>query len=171
MRILFVCLGNICRSPTAEAMLRQLNDASAEPLASLEIDSAGTGNYHAGHPPDARTIAAAHHRGLDMRHLRARQIERADFQRFDLILTMDRQNLSDCERVAPTPRHARLQLFLEFAPDCGYEEVPDPYNGNAADFERVLDLSEAACRGLLDYCRSRSAASASPRRPTAEIGS
>ena len=157
MRILFVCLGNICRSPTAAAVLRQL--ASAEPLAGLEIDSAGTGNYHAGHAPDPRTIAAARHRNLDMRALRARQIERADFQRFDLILAMDRQNLLDCERIAPTPRRAHLQLFLEFAPHCGYEEVPDPYNGESADFERVLDLAEAGCRGLLDYCRSQSAQS------------
>jgi protein-tyrosine phosphatase len=171
MRILFVCLGNICRSPTAEAVLRQLNDASAQPLASLEIDSAGTGNYHAGHAPDARTLAAAQRRGLDMRHLRARQIERADFQRFDLILAMDRQNLSDCERIAPTPRRARLQLFLDFAPDCGYQEVPDPYTGDAADFERVLDLSEAGCRGLLDYCRSHSSGTASTTHTAVEIGS
>jgi protein-tyrosine phosphatase len=171
MRILFVCLGNICRSPTAEAVLRQLNSTSAQPLASLDIDSAGTGNYHAGHAPDGRTIAAAHRRGLDMRDLRARQIERADFQRFDLILAMDRQNLSDCERIAPTPRRARLQLFLEFAPDCGYQEVPDPYNGHAADFERVLDLSEAGCRGLLEYCRAQSAETASTSRTAAEAGS
>jgi protein-tyrosine phosphatase len=169
MKILFVCLGNICRSPTAEAVLRQLDHA--QPLAGLEIDSAGTGNYHAGHAPDPRTLAAAHRRGLDMSGLRARQIERADFQRFDLILAMDRQNLSDCERIAPAPRRARLQLFLEFAPGCGYEEMPDPYNGDTADFERVLDLAEIGCRGLLAYCRRESAASSSTTRAAAEAGS
>ena len=152
MKILFVCLGNICRSPTAEAVLRHL--ASVQSLAGLEIDSAGTGNYHVGHAPDPRTITAARRRGLDMRGLRARQIERADFLNFDLILAMDRQNLIDCERLAPTPRRARLQLFLEFAPDCGYAEVPDPYEGDAADFERVLDLAEAGCRNLLEQCRT-----------------
>jgi protein-tyrosine phosphatase len=156
MRILFVCLGNICRSPTAEAVLRKL--ASEQSVSGLEIDSAGTGGYHIGHAPDPRTIAAARQRGLDMRALRARQIEREDFQRFDLILAMDRQNLRDCERLAPTPRRAQLQLFLKFAPECGYEEVPDPYSGVAADFERVLDLSEAGCRGLLEYCRGHNAA-------------
>lgn len=156
MRILFVCLGNICRSPTAEAVLREL--ASEQPLADLEIDSAGTGGYHAGQPPDPRTLAAARRRGLAMDALRARKIERADFQRFDLILAMDRQNLIDCERIAPTPRRAQLRLFLEFAPACGYQEVPDPYNGEEADFERVLDLAEAGCRGLLDYCRKVAAA-------------
>jgi protein-tyrosine phosphatase len=156
MRILFVCLGNICRSPTAEAVLRKL--AAEQPLAGLEIDSAGTGNYHAGQPPDARTIAAARRRGIDMGALRARQIERADFQRFDLILAMDHQNLKDCQRIAPTPRRAELQLFLKYAPDCGYEEVPDPYSGEAADFERVLDLADSACRGLLAYCREHSGA-------------
>ncbi|MGA3156910.1 MAG: low molecular weight protein-tyrosine-phosphatase [Steroidobacteraceae bacterium] len=164
MRILFVCLGNICRSPTAEAVLRQL--ASAQPLAGLEIDSAGTGGYHAGHPPDPRTLAAARRRGLAMDSLRARKLERADFQRFDLILAMDRQNLIDCERIAPTPRRAQLKLFLEFAPACGYAEVPDPYNGEAADFERVLDLAEAGCRGLLEYCRTLPA-TAADRAPVA----
>jgi protein-tyrosine phosphatase len=169
MRILFVCLGNICRSPTAEAMLRQL--AGAQPLAGLEVDSAGTGSYHVGHAPDPRTIAAAHRRGLDMRGLRARQIERADFQRFDLILAMDRQNLIDCERIAPTPRHARLQLFLEFAPDCGYQEVPDPYTGESADFERVLDLAECGCRALLEYCRQQRGAGARGQFKPSQAGS
>lgn len=153
MKILFVCLGNICRSPTAEAVLRQL--ARTEPGLALEIDSAGTGGYHAGSAPDPRTLAAARKRGVDMSALRARKIERADFQRFDLILAMDQQNLIDCERIAPTPRRAKLQLFLEFAPACGLREVPDPYSGEAVDFERVLDLAEAGCQGLLDYCRAQ----------------
>jgi protein-tyrosine phosphatase len=105
-------------------------------------------------------MAAALARGLDMSALRARQIRRADFQRFDLILAMDRQNLRDCERLAPTARRARLQLFLDFAPDSGFQEVPDPYSGDAADFERVLDLAEAGCQGLLSYCRQAHATAA-----------
>lgn len=159
MKILFVCLGNICRSPTAEAVLRKL--ASAYPALELEIDSAGTGGYHAGEPPDPRTLAAARERGLDMGALRARKIERADFQRFDLILAMDRQNLIDCERIAPTPRRAKLQLFMDFAPQAAFTEVPDPYTGERADFERVLDLAEAGCQGLLGYCRREAAAAGS----------
>jgi protein-tyrosine phosphatase len=163
MKILFVCLGNICRSPTAEAVLRRL--ASVEPALGIETDSAGTGGYHAGQPPDPRTMAAAKKRGLDLSALRARKIERADFQRFDLILAMDQQNLIDCERLAPTPRHAKLQLFLEFAPGTGFKEVPDPYSGEAADFERVLDLSEAGCQGLLDFCRRAAAHAPSSMTP------
>jgi protein-tyrosine phosphatase len=163
MKILFVCLGNICRSPTAEAVLRKL--AGAEPGLSLEIDSAGTGGYHAGQPPDPRTVAAAKKRGLDMSALRARKIERADFHRFDLILAMDRQNLVDCERVAPKPHRAKLQLFLDFAPGTGFQEVPDPYSGEAADFERVLDLAEAGCQGLLNFCRREAGAAASNTAP------
>jgi protein-tyrosine phosphatase len=151
-RILFVCLGNICRSPTAEAVLRDLVTREAPDL-SVEIDSAGIGDWHIGEPPDQRALAAARRRGLDMSRLRARQIASEDFARFDFILAMDRANLSDLRRRAPTQYRERVRLFLEFAPDAGVDEVPDPYYGGAAGFEEVLDLAEQAARGLLSHIR------------------
>lgn len=153
-RILFVCLGNICRSPTAEAVLRELLTREAPDL-SVEIDSAGIGDWHIGEPPDQRAMAAARRRGLDMSRLRARQIASEDFARFDFILAMDRANLSDLRRRAPTQYRERVRLFLEFAPDVGMDEVPDPYYGGEAGFEEVLDLAEQAARGLLSYIRER----------------
>ncbi len=153
-RILFVCLGNICRSPTAEAVLRDLLTREAPDL-SVEIDSAGIGDWHIGEPPDQRALAAARRRGLDMSRLRARQIASEDFARFDFILAMDRANLSDLRRRAPTQYRERVRLFLEFAPDVGMDEVPDPYYGGEAGFEEVLDLAEQAARGLLSYIRER----------------
>jgi low molecular weight protein-tyrosine phosphatase len=154
-RILFVCLGNICRSPTAEAVLRDLLAREAPEL-SVEIDSAGIGDWHIGEPPDQRALVAARRRGLDMSRLRARQIVSEDFARFDFILAMDRANLSDLWRRAPTQYRERVRLFLEFAPDLGIDEVPDPYYGGAAGFEDVLDLAEQAARGLLSHLRDRS---------------
>src|SRR4249920_674832 len=153
-RILFVCLGNICRSPTAEAVLRDLLTREAPDL-SVEIDSAGIGDWHIGEPPDRRALAAARRRGLDMSRLRARQIASEDFARFDFILAMDRANLSDLRRRAPTQYRERVRLFLEFAPDAGVDEVPDPYYGGEAGFEEVLDLAEQAARGLLSHIRER----------------
>jgi len=153
-RILFVCLGNICRSPTAEAVLRDLLVREAPEL-SVEIDSAGIGDWHIGEPPDQRAMAAARRRGLDMSRLRARQIVGEDFARFDFILAMDHANLSDLRRRAPTQYRERIRLFLEFAPDLGIDEVPDPYYGGAAGFEDVLDLAEQAARGLLSHLRDR----------------
>ena len=150
--MLFVCLGNICRSPTAEAVLRDLVTREAPDL-SVEIDSAGIGDWHIGEPPDQRALAAARRRGLDMSRLRARQIASEDFARFDFILAMDRANLSDLRRRAPTQYRERVRLFLEFAPDAGVDEVPDPYYGGAAGFEEVLDLAEQAARGLLSHIR------------------
>jgi protein-tyrosine phosphatase len=144
MKILFVCLGNICRSPTAEGVLRVLAAREAPDLA-LEIDSAGTAGYHVGEPPDPRTRQAAARRGYDLNALRARIVEPLDFERFDLILAMDRDNLRVLRRRAPATAHERLQLFLEFAPDSGIE---DP-NG----FEEVLDLVEVAARGLIAHLR------------------
>jgi protein-tyrosine phosphatase len=153
MRVLFVCLGNICRSPTAEGVLRALAAREAPDLA-LEVDSAGTAAYHVGQPPDPRTRAAAARRGYDLSTLRARSIESADFERFDLILAMDRENLAVLRQRAPAHAHERLRLLLEFAPDAP-EEVPDPYYGGPNGFEEVLDLVEAATRGLLAHLRER----------------
>ena len=157
MRILFVCLGNICRSPTAEAVLRALAAREAPEL-SLEVDSAGTSGYHLGQPPDPRTRQAAARRGYDLNALRARIVEPADFERFELILAMDRENLSVLRRRAPSSAHERLRLFLEFAPQGAPEDVPDPYYGGPNGFEEVLDLVEAATRGLLTHLRQRARA-------------
>ena len=158
MHVLFVCMGNICRSPTAEAVFRDLVRREA-PAAGIVIDSAGTHDYHVGEPPDPRSIAAARRRGIDMSALRARQLERADFERFDLLLVMDERNRRDALARAPrVPRAAagdaeaaveRLRLFLDYAPQLGFREVPDPYYGGPQDFEQVLDIVEAAARGLL----------------------
>ena len=146
-RVLLVCLGNICRSPTAEGVVRALA-AREYPALDLRVDSAGTANYHVGEPPDRRTVAAARRRGYELSSLRARQVTAADFGNFDYLLAMDRANLAELGRIARSSA-AHLGLFLEFAPDCGSDEVPDPYYGGQEGFERVLDLCEAGARGLL----------------------
>jgi protein-tyrosine phosphatase len=157
MRVLFVCLGNICRSPTAAVVLRALATREAPELA-LEVDSAGTAGYHIGEPPDPRTRQAAARRGYDMSALRARIVEQRDFEHYDLILAMDRDNLRALQTRAPQTVHERLRLFLEFAPPGGPEDVPDPYYGGPNGFEEVLDLVEAATRGLLTHLRQRARA-------------
>lgn len=148
MKILFICLGNICRSPTAEGVLRALA-ARESPELDLQIDSAGTADYHVGEPPDRRTVAAAKRRGYDISGLRARLIQPEDFRRFDYVLAMDQANLSALQSRRPSDATATLGLFMSFAPGSGHDEVPDPYYGGVEDFERVLDLCEAASRGLL----------------------
>jgi protein-tyrosine phosphatase len=157
MRILFVCLGNICRSPTAEIVFRSIAAREAPDLA-IEIDSAATAGYHIGSPPDARTRQAALRRGYDMSAIRARQIELDDFRRFDLILAMDRNNLDALNRAAPVAARERIRLFLDFAPDAQTAEVPDPYYGGPNGFEEVLDLVEAAAKGLLKHLRQQARA-------------
>ena len=147
-RVLFVCLGNICRSPTAEAVFRDLQAREAPGLG-VEADSAGTEGYHTGSEPDERSIAAAARRGIDLRGLRARTVTPDDFERFDLLLAMDQQNYRRLLQIAPPGRRDRVRLFLEYAPGLGRREVPDPYSGGAEGFEEVLDLVEAAARGLL----------------------
>ena len=154
MRILFVCLGNICRSPSAEAVMREIAAREAPELR-IEVDSAGTAGYHVGSPPDERSQEAARRRGYDMTPLRARVVAPEDFESFDLILAMDRNNLSTLRRRAPAAARERVRLFLEFAPDAGSAEVPDPYYGGASGFEQVLDLVEAASRGLIVHLRDR----------------
>lgn len=147
-RILFVCMGNICRSPSAEAVLREL--ARREfPQLMLTVDSAGTHGYHVGEPPDARSIRTGRQRGYDLAPLRARQVEREDFVRFDWLLAMDEANLARLHELAPPGRADQARLFLEFAGESRRADVPDPYYGEAADFELVLDLLEGASRRLL----------------------
>jgi protein-tyrosine phosphatase len=148
-RVLLVCLGNICRSPTAEGVLRAVA-AREFPGVSLHADSAGTANYHVGEPPDRRTVAAARRRGYELASLRARQVTAADFVNFDYLLAMDRANLAVLEAWPRGASSTHLGLYLEFAPGCGSVEVPDPYYGGQEDFERVLDLCEAGARGLLE---------------------
>lgn len=148
MKILFVCLGNICRSPTAEGVFRRVMSERAPEL-EIEIDSAGTHDYHLGEPPDRRAQVAALRRGIDLSSLRARRVERRDFERFDLILAMDRENLALLRRQAPEEHHDRIRLLMEFAAEATAREVPDPYYGGAAGFEQVLDLMEEAADGLL----------------------
>jgi protein-tyrosine phosphatase len=147
-RVLFVCMGNICRSPTAEAVVRDFARREAEALA-LELDSAGTHGFHAGDPPDERAIEAARRRGIDMSGLRARKVEALDFERFDLVLAMDEVVYSRLESLAPHGLAGRLRLFLDYAPELGRRDVPDPYYGGPAGFEEVLDLVEAGARGLI----------------------
>jgi protein-tyrosine phosphatase len=156
MKILFVCLGNICRSPTAEGVLRAIA-AREYPGLPLEIDSAGTAGYHVGEPPDRRTIAAARRRGYDLSGLRARRTQTGDFLRFDYILAMDRANLAELESRRPADATARAALFMSFVPGQEGAEVPDPYHGGTEEFERVIELCEAGARGLLSHL-SRAAA-------------
>jgi len=148
-RILFVCMGNICRSPTAEGVAREL--ARRRGLEEhFEFDSAGTHGYHVGHPPDRRAQAAAAKRGYDLSKLRARQVNEFDFVRFDRILAMDRDNLTLLEQACPVEHHGKLGLFLEYASRREIDEVPDPYYGGPEGFEIVLDLVEETVAGLLE---------------------
>jgi protein-tyrosine phosphatase len=151
--VLFVCLGNICRSPTAEGVLRHLILEEAPELKlNVKIDSAGTAGYHVGDPPDPRTQRAALRRGIDLSALRARRVIPGDFSTFDLILPMDRQNLRDLTSLRPAVSNARLRLFMEYASDSCLD-VPDPYYGDESAFERVLDLTTLAARGLIKELR------------------
>ena len=152
-------MGNICRSPTAEGVFRRLA-AERAPGMEIEVDSAGTHDYHVGDPPDPRSIAAAARRGVDLRRLRARAVCDEDFERFDLIIAIDRQNREALLDRSPAPFRERIRLFMEFAGDPEIADVPDPYYGGAPGFERVLDLAEEAAAGLLDELLER----AGPRR-------
>jgi len=155
MKILFVCMGNICRSPTAEGVFREHARRHAPGL-DIEVDSAGTHAYHVGEPPDPRTIAAATRRGIDLTDLRARQVLDDDFERFDLILAMDRLNHATLLDRCPPEHHERIRTLLEFAGKTAPADVPDPYYGGAKGFDDVLDLVESAAEGLLAEIRRRS---------------
>lgn len=152
VKVLFVCLGNICRSPTAEGVFTQL--VKQEKLsAEIKVDSAGTIAYHAGSPPDRRAQEAALKRAIDISHLRGRLVKREDFYEFDYILAMDTDNYETLHALCPADQKHKIRLFLDFAPQTNRHEVPDPYSGGAQGFELVLDLVEAASVGLLaDIC-------------------
>ncbi len=153
-RILFVCTGNICRSPTAEGVARHFIQAAGL-TDSIEVDSAGTNGYHAGEAPDPRTRKVAQSRGYDLSGLRARKLEVLDFQRFDLILAMDRGHLEIMQRLCPEVYQPRLRLFMEYARDSEFDEVPDPYYGGPRGFEAVLDMCEDGVQGVLDSLRAQ----------------
>jgi protein-tyrosine phosphatase len=152
--VLFVCMGNICRSPTAQGVFESL--VENEGLSGrILIDSAGTHAYHVGESPDRRATEVASRRGIDLSAQRARRVAEVDFERFDLVLAMDRDNYADLQVICPADQSEKLRLFLEFAPEAGIREVPDPYYGGGTGFERVLDLVEQAARGLLAEIRQQ----------------
>ena len=152
--VLFVCLGNICRSPTAHGVFQAMVERSGL-YRYIEIDSAGTGDWHIGHPPDRRATAAARTRGYDLSPLRARLVTPDDFRRFDYVLAMDANNLADLKQLQPDDGRAHLALMLSFAKGQSVSEVPDPYYGGDDGFDRVLDLLENACDGLLAHIREQ----------------
>ncbi len=149
IKVLFVCTGNICRSPTAEGVLRRkLAEAGLD--GRVSVDSAGMIDYHAGNPPDRRAIQHAARRGYDLQDLRARQLSHADFEAFDLLLGMDRDHFNQLVRLCPPPLARRVKLFLEYAAVAGLpSEVPDPYYGGAADYDYALDLIEPGVEELM----------------------
>jgi protein-tyrosine phosphatase len=147
--VLFVCTGNICRSPTAEAVFRKLV-ADAGMSEAILADSAGTHGYHIGEPPDPRSQACAADRGYDLSALRARRVEPADFQRFDWIVAMDRGHFAALSRIAESSAAHKLKLMMSYASRFTQKDVPDPYYGGPQDFEQVLDMIEDAARGLLE---------------------
>lgn len=156
VRVLFVCLGNICRSPTADGIFRKMV-ADAGLAGEIESDSAGTSDYHAGDPPDSRAAAAARKRGIDLSHMRARMLEPQDLENFDIVVTMDKmvhRSVASLQR-AHRKSTAEVSLFLEHAPQLGVSEVPDPYLGGREGFEHVLDLVEEASKGLLAHIKQK----------------
>lgn len=152
--VLFVCMGNICRSPTAQGVFEYLVE-EARLSEHIDVDSAGTHAYHIGERPDKRATQAAAGRGIDLSRQRARRVEAADFGRFDYVLAMDSSNLDDLATICPQQHQDKIQLFLEFAEDLSQREVPDPYYGGNQGFERVLDLIEMGARALLEDVRQR----------------
>ena len=152
--VLFVCMGNICRSPTAHGVFRSL--VFRENLADhIEIDSAGTHAYHVGNEPDRRAQDTARRRGIDLSDLVARRVETLDFERFDYVVAMDQDNFLSLSEICPSAHRNKIHLFMDFAPEMRTREVPDPYYGGDAGFERVFDLVEAASAGLLVEIRNR----------------
>ena len=151
IKVLFICLGNICRSPSAEGVFRQIVDKQS--ITNIEIDSAGTGNWHIGSPPDGRAQAAARERGIDLSGLRARQLQPEDGEIFDYLIAMDRENDRNIKSCIDTEHHHKVHMMLSFAKDTDLDEVPDPYYGGEDGFEHALDLIEQAGIGLLNHIR------------------
>lgn len=151
-KVLFVCMGNICRSPTAEGVFRG-HVSAAGWSDRIDIDSAGTHDYHVGASPDRRAMQAALQRGYDLDALRGRQVALQDFQEFDYILAMDKENLANLKRICPPQHQHKLSLFMAFSRQFRQQEVPDPYYGGGQGFETVLDMAEDASAGLLDVIR------------------
>jgi len=157
VNVLMICMGNICRSPTAEAVLR--HKLVQRGLADqVRVDSAGTHAWHTGEAPDHRSRNHAARRGYDLTGLRARLVHTSDFEAFDLLLAMDKGNLAHLVAACPAPHQPKLRLLMEFAPKGWAREVPDPYGGGPEGFEQVLDLVESACEGLLPHLRQLKAA-------------
>ena len=152
VKVLFVCMGNICRSPAAQGMFERLVEQTGL-MQHIEVDSAGTHAYHVGHAPDPRAQASALRRGIDISVQRARRVDVQDFERFDYILAMDQQNMAHLEPLCPPAHRHKLRLFLDFVPDLRDKDVPDPYYGGASGFETVLDLVEKGSEGLLRHLR------------------
>lgn len=148
-KILFVCLGNICRSPTAHGIFQKMID-EAGLQEKFQVDSCGTGSWHIGHHPDERMQKAALKKGYDLSTLTARKLALKDFKQFDYILAMDTRNLADIIKLAPDQYKGRIQLFLDYADDKNLLEVPDPYYGGEQGFEHVVNLIESGCEGLFD---------------------
>ena len=154
IRILFVCMGNICRSPMAEGVFQKLLEQRG--LADrVLIDSAGTHAYHVGKSPDPRAVRAAGERGIDLGKLRARQVERGDFEAFDLVLVMDEHNYDTLVFTCASQHRHKLDYLLDYAPHLGTRNLPDPYYGGEIGFERVLDMIEDACEGLLGHLQDQ----------------
>lgn len=153
-RVLFVCMGNICRSPMAEGVFRHLvRQAGLEDV--VRVDSAGTHAFHEGEIPDKRALSTASRRGFDISSKRARQVSAKDFEDFDLILAMDWDNLSLLQQTAPKKAHHKLQLLMRFATEHESATIPDPYHGGQQGFEQAMDFVEDACAGLLEVARRR----------------
>jgi protein-tyrosine phosphatase len=154
-KVLFVCTGNICRSPTAEGVFHHMIKANGFHEL-ITTDSAGTHSYHVGEPPDPRTVKAAANRGIDLSGQRARRVRTEDFHQFDMILAMDRGHLSHLKALQPNESRAKVSLFLDFHPSENLKDVPDPYYGGAHGFDEVLNLVEQACVQLIDQIQRRS---------------
>ena len=151
IRVLFICLGNICRSPSAEGVFRQIVDEHS--IEYINIDSAGTGSWHIGNPPDRRAQAAAKERGIDLSGLRARQLQPEDGEKFDYLIAMDRENDRNIKNCIASEHHHKVHMMLSFLEGSDLIEVPDPYYGGEDGFEHVLDLIEQAGLGLLHHIR------------------
>lgn len=154
MKVLFVCMGNICRSPTAEGVFRHLLKRHGLEN-KVEVDSAGTHGYHVGESPDLRTQRAALERGYDLSQIRARRVAPQDLEYFDLILAMDKSNLDNLRRMAPPDKQDRIKLLMDYSENFDDEEVPDPFYGLGYDFDLVIDMVEDAAKGLAKALKKR----------------